>query len=134
MLGGEAGGAALATADELLGRAAAERRGEAAPIDERRGGDSPAAATSLDQAIDAYLTYLRVERGLSSATISAYSTDLRAFARAAHPSGDAWRTDASVATDHLASLTRPPRVLRPASHRRKAAAIRAFYRFLFAEG
>ncbi len=32
MLGGEAGGAALATADELLGRAAAERRAEAAPI------------------------------------------------------------------------------------------------------
>jgi integrase/recombinase XerD len=34
----------------------------------------------------------------------------------------------------LASLSRPPRVLRPATHRRKAAAIRAFYRFCFAEG
>ncbi|HYI21946.1 MAG TPA: tyrosine recombinase [Candidatus Limnocylindrales bacterium] len=97
--------------------------------------DAPATTTtSLDQAIEAYVTYLRVERGLSTATMSAYSTDLRAFARAARPSGDAWRTDASVATDHLASLTRPPRVLRPASHRRKAAAIRAFYRFLFSEG
>ena len=36
--------------------------------------------------------------------------------------------------NHLASLSRPPRVLKPATHRRKAAAIRAFYRFLFSEG
>ena len=35
---------------------------------------------------------------------------------------------------YLASLPKPPRVLRPATHRRKAAAVRAFYRFCFAEG
>lgn len=91
-------------------------------------------ALEIPDAIDAYLNYLRVERGLSPATISAYATDLRAFARATAATGDLWLRDASVATDHLAALARPPRVLRPASHRRKAAAVRAFYRFLFAEG
>ncbi len=88
----------------------------------------------LDDAIDAYLDYLRVERGLSAATISAYRGDLLAFARfCAKRSGD-WAADAQLASDHLAALARPPRVLRPSSHRRKAAAVRAFYRFVFAEG
>jgi integrase/recombinase XerD len=91
-------------------------------------------AISLEQAIDAYVTYLRVERGLSRATISAYGVDLRALAVDASRSTADWRADSSVATDHLAALVRPPRVLKPASHRRKAAAIRAFYRFCFAEG
>jgi len=90
--------------------------------------------TSLASAIDAYLTYLQVERGLSRSTISAYTTDLRAFARDAARHADAWRDDAKVASEHLASLARPPRLLRPSSHRRKAAAIRAFYRFAFGEG
>lgn len=89
---------------------------------------------TLAQAIEAYLNYLRVERGLSTATISAYQTDLRSFARDAETRGDAWQADSSAATDYLASLSRPPRLLRPSSHRRKAASIRAFYRFLFAEG
>ena len=88
----------------------------------------------IDDAIDAYLTFLRVERGLSPATIAAYANDLRHFtAFAEHAKGD-WRADATVARDHLAALSRPPRVLKPASHRRKAAAIRAFYRFCYGEG
>ncbi|CAN5713411.1 site-specific tyrosine recombinase XerD [soil metagenome] len=88
----------------------------------------------LAQAIDAYLTYLRVERGLSPATIRAYSGDLRAFARVVAARGGDWRASAQPAIDHLAALARPPRVLRPSSHRRKAAAVRAFYRFMFVEG
>jgi len=91
-------------------------------------------SASLTAAIDAYLNYLRVERGLASSTISAYATDLRAFARDAAAHGDAWRTDAKVASAHLAAMSRPPRTLRPSSHRRKAAAVRAFYRFCFGEG
>ena len=88
---------------------------------------------TLADAIDQYLTFLRVERGLSEATISAYATDLRAFAKTA-TSTDAWQRDADAATKHLASLSRPPRTLKPSSHRRKAASIRAFYRFCFGEG
>ncbi len=88
----------------------------------------------LEDAIDAYLTYLRVERGLSGATIAAYSTDLRGFARHVEARHAPWATGAQPAIDHLAALSRPPRVLKPSSHRRKAAAVRAFYRFCFAEG
>jgi integrase/recombinase XerD len=87
----------------------------------------------LSTAIDSYLDYLRVERGLSPATISAYSSDLRGFASAVGRGSD-WPTDPRPARGFLASLGRPPRVMRPATHRRKAAAIRAFYRFLFTEG
>ena len=88
----------------------------------------------LQDAIDGYLAYLRVERGLAAATLTAYAGDLRGFARHAPSSAGDWRTHAQPAVDYLASLTRPPRTLRPSSHRRKAAAVRAFYRFLFGEG
>jgi len=90
-------------------------------------------AAALDRAIEAYLDFLRVERGLAEATVRAYSTDLRGFAEAAR-NDDEWARSATSARQYLASLARPPRVLRPSSHRRKAAALRAFYRFLFAEG
>ncbi|MEX2547505.1 MAG: tyrosine recombinase [Chloroflexota bacterium] len=91
------------------------------------------AQTSLEGAIEQYLNYLRVERGLSGSTISAYATDLRGLAREAG-TGDSWQHDAAVAAKHLAALSRPPRLLKPSTHRRKAAAIRAFYRFAFGEG
>ena len=44
-----------------------------------------------------------------------------------------WAVSADPALGYLASLTRPPRVLRPTSVRRKAAAIRAFYRFCYGD-
>lgn len=89
---------------------------------------------ALGDAVDQYLTFLRVERGLSPATTKAYGTDLRVFARFAESHTDRWSRDSKLATEHLAALSRPPRVLRPSSHRRKAAAIRAFYRFCYGEG
>jgi integrase/recombinase XerD len=89
----------------------------------------------LQDAIDAYLHYLRVERGLSAATISAYRSDLAGFAAFVGPGGHAdWSAEPRAARDYLAALGRPPNVRRPATHRRKAASIRAFYRFLFGDG
>jgi integrase/recombinase XerD len=108
-----------------------------------RGSDRPRAGSTLGPrdavadarfcaAVDAYLHFLRVERGLSPATIAAYGTDLVGFAADA-PGFAAWRTSSDVATRYLGSLAAPPRLLSPATHRRKAAAVRAFYRFAFTE-
>ena len=88
----------------------------------------------LDDAVDAYLTFLRVERGLADATMRAYGNDLAGYGRYLENKHANWAAGAQPAIDYLAGLTRPPRVLKPSSHRRKAAAIRAFYRFCFAEG
>jgi integrase/recombinase XerD len=93
---------------------------------------APAAAPDLEAAIAAYLLHLRVERGLAPLTIQAYAGDLRGFVSAA-PRIDAWARSPEPAIQYLKSLGEPPRPLRPASHRRKAASIRAFYRFAYAE-
>jgi integrase/recombinase XerD len=85
----------------------------------------------LRAAVLAYLGYLRVERGLSERTIAAYGTDLRDFA--ASPRARRWAASAEPARHHLAGLARPPRSVLPSTLRRKAAAIRAFYRFAYAE-
>lgn len=96
--------------------------------------DDPGEAVppSLVRAIAAYTDYLRVERGLAPATIRAYDGDLRQFGREAAGIGG-WATSPEPARAYLASMSRPPRTLRPTSLRRKAAAIRAFYRFAYAE-
>jgi integrase/recombinase XerD len=103
------------------------RSGSAGEADAER-----AVPRELSSALDAYLDYLRVERGLSSATIRAYDSDLRQFLGAA-PGIETWAMEPAPALGYLAGLGRPPRPLRPASHRRKAASIRAFYRFCFSE-
>ena len=91
----------------------------------------------LDRAIDEYLTYLRVERGVSPATIRAYGSDLADFA-AARGSAAEWAGGPEPAQRYLAARTRRGRRcdpgLAPTSLRRRAAAIRSFYRFAFGEG
>jgi integrase/recombinase XerD len=96
-----------------------------------------AAATSLDAAIDDYLAFLRVERGVSPATIAAYRGDLRDFADA-RGSASGWADSPEAAVRYLAARTRRgakgERGLAPTSLRRRAASIRGFYRFCFGEG
>jgi len=93
--------------------------------------------TGLDRAIDDFLTYLRVERGLAPATIRAYRGDLDDFA-AARGTASEWNRTPDAALRYLAARTRRGRPrdpgLAPTSLRRRAASIRGFYRFAFGEG
>ncbi|MFN8520895.1 MAG: tyrosine recombinase [Chloroflexota bacterium] len=113
-------------------RGGAPRRSRAPPArgpQPRAGGGAVTPApTGFESALDAYLDQLRVERGLSAATIRAYDADLREFARSA-PDVDAWDRSPEPAVRWVAGLGRPPSTLLPATVRRKAAAVRAFYRF-----
>ena len=85
--------------------------------------------TDLTTAIDGYLRYLRVERGLAPATLRAYGTDLATFARAPGVR-TGWASSTEPATRYLA---RSAASIRPASLRRRTASIRGFYRFAYGD-
>ncbi len=91
----------------------------------------------LDATIDDYLTYLHVERGLAPATIRAYRGDLRDYA-AARGVHRHWADSPEPVVDYLAARTRRGRRgdpgLAPSSLRRRAAALKGFYRFAYGEG
>jgi integrase/recombinase XerD len=94
---------------------------------------------SLERAIEDYLTFLRVERGLAAATLRAYGADLRDFAASvAGRRGTAWAGSPEPAVRYLAERTRRGTAaspgLAPTSLRRRAASIRGLYRFAFGEG
>jgi integrase/recombinase XerD len=85
---------------------------------------------AIEDAIDAYLLELRVERGLSPLTIAAYRRDLTEFASGA---GDAaWNDSPDPARTFLMTLRGKGR--RGTTLARKAAAIRSFYGFALREG
>jgi integrase/recombinase XerD len=84
---------------------------------------------SIDEAIDAFLLELRVERGLSPLTIAAYRRDLGLFAALADA---AWRRDPQPAREFVTTLRRAGR--RRSTQARKVAALRSFYGFALREG
>ena len=92
---------------------------------------------SLDAAIDEYLTYLHVERGLAPATIRAYRADLGDYG-ASRGVTRGWASSPDAAVGYLAARTRRGRRsdpgLAPSSLRRRAAALKGFYRFAYGEG
>src|SRR5262245_17078616 len=96
-------------------------------------GHDPSTVT-LDHAIDAYLTFLAVERGLSPATTRAYRADLADYAASRGTSRE-WAGGPEPAIRYLAARTRRGKRhdpgLAPTSLRRRAAAIKGFYRFAF---
>ena len=63
------------------------------------------APPTLERAVEDFLTYLRVERGLSPATIRAYRADLGDFAATAG-TGRGWANSQEVALRYLAGRTR----------------------------
>ncbi|MBI3749395.1 MAG: tyrosine recombinase XerD [Chloroflexi bacterium] len=87
--------------------------------------------------MDEYLTYLDVERGLSPATVRAYRADLTDFAASRGAAGG-WASSPDAAIGYLAARTRRGRPrdpgLAPSSLRRRAAALKGFYRFAYGEG
>ncbi|HUQ78437.1 MAG TPA: tyrosine recombinase [Patescibacteria group bacterium] len=91
----------------------------------------------LERAIEDYLTYLRVERGLAPATIRAYRGDLVDFAAGVGATAG-WAEGPDPARAHLAARARRGRPsdpgLAPTSLRRRAASIRGFYRFAYGDG
>jgi integrase/recombinase XerD len=93
---------------------------------------------NLDRAIEDYLAYLDVERGLAAATIRAYRGDLSDFATSVRGDEGPWDRSADPAVHYLAARTRRgqpgERALAPTSLRRRAAALKGFYRFAFGEG
>ena len=98
---------------------------------------SAGAPDRLGAAIESFLMYLRVERGLAAATLSAYRADLLDFA-ASRGASEGWDTSAETPVRYLSMLGSPRRgrrwVLRPTTLRRRAASLRGFYRFCYAEG
>ena len=93
--------------------------------------------SELDRAVDAYLTFLAIERGLAAATIRAYRGDLADFAATSEVAAD-WADGPGAVLRYLAARTRRGRRddpgLAPTSLRRRAAALKGFYRFAFGEG
>ncbi|HEX7491766.1 MAG TPA: tyrosine recombinase [Candidatus Limnocylindrales bacterium] len=101
------------------------------------GSLPPHAPDRLAKAIDDFLMYVRVERGLADATLTAYRADLLDFAASRGAAAD-WDTSADTPIHYLSMLGAPARGGRPALRattlRRRAASIRGFYRFCYAEG
>ena len=84
---------------------------------------------TIDDAIDAFLLELRVERGLSPLTIAAYRRDLAQFAEHA---GGRWRDDPQPLLEFVARLQRDG--AKGSTQARKSAAVRSFYAFALGEG
>jgi integrase/recombinase XerD len=92
-------------------------------------------ASSFDQPVRDFLTYLRVEAGLSPATLDAYGRDLGDLVGDLTASGVPGPGDVTAAHlhAHVRMLSRE-RGLQGSSIARHLASIRMFFRFLFANG
>ncbi len=87
-------------------------------------------ATALDNEIDAYLTYLRVERSLSNNTLQAYARDLADFAGAMIDAG--LLSPQVIEREHVSGWAQAlaEAGLKPRSQARMLVAVRGLFRYL----
>ena len=87
--------------------------------------------SNFDQPVREVLGWLRIEAGLSSATLEAYQRDLDCMVEALEAAGVRSPEDvtARMLADHLQSLHRD-RDLQPSSISRHLSTIRTFFRYL----
>jgi integrase/recombinase XerD len=102
------------------------------------GTEPPVAvATGLQRALDRYLRYVSIERGLSANTVAAYRRDLSAYLEKLASSGvlapDAIGAD-DVAAFARELRSRPDGALAASSTARMLSSVRSFHRFLLEEG
>jgi integrase/recombinase XerD len=92
-----------------------------------------AADTLFERHIDAFLAYALTEEGLAPQSIEAYKRDLDDFARFLRERGieDPARVTRAAVTLYLVALRRRGRA--PATVKRRAAAVRSFYKYLLRE-
>lgn len=88
----------------------------------------------LESLVDAYLSHVRVERGLAAHTVAAYGSDLARFTAFCDAGGtkDAKSVDLSVVSAYLADLGKAG--LGARSTARHLSALRGFFRFAVREG
>lgn len=96
--------------------------------------------TDMQQHLDQFLSYLRVERGLAENTIKAYGRDLSKYLKFLEKQGinSLEKSNRQEITNYLMGLKKPrypeERGLSSASIARNLVAIKMFHRFLVAEG
>lgn len=109
---------------------------EGVRMDRDRADSVPHGADRLpvDPLAERYCDHLRIVRGLSHNTLSAYRRDVRAFQRYLRDEGldDVRRVSPPLLTRFLDTLHRSG--LAPSSRARALAAVRSFFRFLKQEG
>ena len=91
-------------------------------------GESQVLSPRSEQAVDLFVEYLLVERGLSARTVDAYRADLRAFLESLEKSGRDYGTGAKTADVIEFARVQREKGVGPRSLARKLSALRTFYK------
>ncbi len=108
-------------------------KGTAATTGAKSTAATAATTMATEQHLDAFLEYLRTDKGFSGNTLSAYRNDLRQLrVYLVEQKVDGWNTDAATLIGYLFRLKEQEYAA--ASMARKLAAVKTFYSYLFRSG